>query len=158
SSDTPAMKRVEEQSRLAAATFLPVMILGEPGTGKHWLARLIHQLGPRRDQPFCRLECGRLPADILRAWFDPSGPSQLSAFGTVYLQDVSGLPREFQDRLRQRLEANDESRPRLLASLSVDPGEEIQAGRLLPELHCALSVLTITLLPLRERLDDLPRL
>jgi transcriptional regulator with PAS, ATPase and Fis domain len=59
-SQLTAMERVREQARLAARVRTPVTIVGEAGTGKHWLARAIHQAGPTRDRSFASLHCREL--------------------------------------------------------------------------------------------------
>src|SRR5262249_30173621 len=64
-SDWPPLRRVADQVRLAAGCRSPVLLVGEPGTGKRWLARTIHQEGPTREQTFATLDCGALPAAAL---------------------------------------------------------------------------------------------
>src|SRR4051794_5555331 len=61
SSRLPAVRRLAEQVRLAAGVTVPVLLLGEPGTGKQALARAIHYLGPSRERAFAALDCARLP-------------------------------------------------------------------------------------------------
>jgi PAS domain S-box-containing protein len=155
--DVPAMRRVAEQVRLASRTNVPVLLLGESGSGKEWLARTIHKEGPEREKPFIVLDCHHLPAAAL-AWtlFGTPGLAQRGG-ATLYLKCPSSLPRELQARLcEQFAEAGDESHwPRLLAGSSGDMLAEVKAGRLLEEFHCLLSPLTIQVPPLRERLGDL---
>src|SRR5262249_62411361 len=59
-SEVPALHRVVEQVRLAAASNVPILLQGEAGVGKHWTARVIHRQGPRRGRPFVRLACAPL--------------------------------------------------------------------------------------------------
>jgi DNA-binding NtrC family response regulator len=159
--DLPAMRRVIEQVRLSAATHSPALLLGERGTGKHWLARCIHQQSSRREAAFVTVDCARLPeralADILLG--EGSIDRRLRA-GTVYVREPARLPREMQERLARLAcswkESSNSQLPVLLAGSTSDPQEDLRAGRLLGELHCLLSPLTITLPPLRERLQDLP--
>src|SRR5262245_41900507 len=64
-SKVPAVQRAVEQARVAASVAAAVLIVGETGAGKQWLARAIHQLGPRREEPFAVIDCARLPdADL----------------------------------------------------------------------------------------------
>lgn len=157
-SDLPSLRLIADQVRLAVTTRVPVLLLGEPGTGKHWLARLIHHEGANRDKAFLRLDCARLPASVLEGMFGGVSAFLLASAGTIYFEEVAHLPREQQDRLGRWLASLEQSGPRILAGLSADPQEQIRSGRLLPELHCALSPLAIALPPLRDRLADLPQL
>lgn len=153
-SETPALRRVREQARLAAQTRLPLTLVGAAGTGKHWLARAIHLAGPGRQAYFARLDCGRLPASALADVLFAPGPRRL-ALGTLYLHEPSDLPRELQERLVQLLQAETADGPRWMAGYRDDPLAAVQAGTLLEELYCLLSPLTVELPPLRERLADL---
>jgi len=163
--DLPALQRVAEQVRLASRTSAPVLLLGEPGTGKEWLARTIHQESPSRELAFAGLECGRLPPVALEAvLFGPAGLRRVGV-GTLYLKEPQRLPRELQARVVDLLRSTSKVAPgspapalRILAGCGCDPVEEVRAGRLLADLHFALSTLTISLPPLRERLADLPAL
>jgi transcriptional regulator with PAS, ATPase and Fis domain len=153
--ELPAMRRLIEQARLASQGRMPVTLVGEPGTGKHWLARAIHHAGPTRDRSFAGLDA-RLPPAVLAGLLFESAGRRL-ALGTVYLREPAELPRDLQDRLAQQLRGADEAGagPRLIVGHRADPSEAVRAGRLQPELHCAASTLTIHLPPLRERLADL---
>ena len=156
-SDIPAMRLVQEQVRLAAQGRASVLLVWEPGTGKQWLARTIHQESAGRENPFFGLDCQHLSAGAL-AWalFGPPGVAQRPN-ATLYLQEPAALPRELQDRLCE-LVVQSGTRPRLLGGFSTDPAADVAAGRLLPEFHCLLGQLTIRLPPLRERRGDLPAL
>jgi DNA-binding NtrC family response regulator len=155
--DVPAMRRVAEQMRLAAQTQAPVLLRGEPGSGKEWIARTIHQASPGRERSFAALDCSRLPEAALEAvLFGPAGLLR-AGIGTLYLKEPQRLPRELQARVLDLL-ATTSTLPGLhvLAGCGSDPGEEVRTGKLLPDLHFALSTLTISLPPLRERLAELP--
>jgi transcriptional regulator with PAS, ATPase and Fis domain len=159
SSAPPALRRVAEQARLASQGRMPVTLVGEAGTGKHWLARAIHQGGAARERSFAVLDCRTLPALLLDdLLLEPRGGRM--AFGTVYLPEPAELPRELQERLAHVLIQGDEAsdRPRIIVGHCTDPAEIVRAGRLIEELHCAASTLTIPLPPLRERLADLDAL
>jgi two-component system response regulator AtoC len=155
-SQLTAMVRVREQVCLAARERTPVSIVGEPGTGKHWLARAIHQAGPTRDRSFACLHCRELsPVQLGEMLFEPRG--RRLSFGTIYLREPAEMQRELQDVLARMLMASDHGpdEPRIIVGHSRDPGEAVRAGRLLDDLHHALTTLTISLPPLRERLADL---
>lgn len=149
-SDVPAMVRLREQVRLAAQTRLPVSLVGPPGTGKQWLARAIHHLGPDREKPFACLDCARLPPNVLVDLMLGTGlPPHLA---TVYLHQADRLPRDLQERLQQRLET--EVGPRVLAGFEHDPYKAVRAQQVLNELYCRLSPLVLMVPPLKERMDD----
>lgn len=157
-SELPAMQRVVEQVRLASQSSVPVLLVGEPGTGKQWVARTVHQLSEQREAPFVALDCSRLPAlaleDVLLGEHQPA-----QRRGVVYLKEPASLSRDLQDQLCQWLSHGEEAEPnrwRVMAGCSVDPALELRAGRLREDLYCQLSLLTIALPPLRERLADLP--
>ena len=154
---SPVLARLHEQARLAAQTRLPIALLGEAGSGKEWLARAIHVRSERRQRPFACLDAVRLPTELLgETLFGPR--TQKLGLGTVYLRDLDALPREWQARLAETLQVGENADfPRIIVGLCRDTGAAIQAGRLLAELYCAVSPVTITLPPLRERLAQLPR-
>jgi DNA-binding NtrC family response regulator len=157
--DAPALRRLAEQVRLAAATTAPVLLVGEPGTGKQTLARRIHYEGPARERSFAALDCVRLPAAALA---EVLFGGAAGALGAIYLHEPSHLPRDFQLRLCEQLRATADTiaapQPRILAGCGADPVEEVRAGRLLDELYSSLAVLTLSLPSLRERTADLPSL
>jgi PAS domain S-box-containing protein len=154
---TPALNRVLEQARLAAGARLPITLLGEAGSGKEWLARAIHARSELRQRFFACLDAARLPAALLgETLFGPR--SRLFGLGTVYLRQPDALPREWQSRLADTLQVRENSDfPRVVVGFCSDPAAAIQAGKLLAELYCAVSPVTIELPPLRARLGELPR-
>ncbi len=154
----PSLQRVAQQVLLANQSDYAVLIEGESGTGKRWVARTIHYQGPSAEGPFIALDCKRLPAEALAAvLFGEDKRGTLGPRGTCYLAEPSHLPRDVQARLCDVLGERAAGR-RLLAGTSLDLREEARAGRLLEELHCALSTLVISLPPLRERKADLAAL
>jgi PAS domain S-box-containing protein len=154
---SPILDRLHEQGRLAAQTRVPITLLGEPGSGKEWLARAIHARSELRQRSFAALDAARLPAPLLgETLFEPR--SRQLGLGTVYLRDPDALPREWQSRLAETLRLGENPEfPRIIVGFCRDPGVEIQSGRLLSELYWAVSSLTIALPPLRDRLGELPR-
>jgi DNA-binding NtrC family response regulator len=159
--DSAPLQRVREQARLAAEVRLPVLLIGEAGVGKEWLARAIHQRSPARHRSFARLDCARLPPQaVAEILFGPR--HLLFSVGSVYLRESGSLPREAQERLAKILATHAEEEgaalPRFLLGMRGDPEEAVRSGRLLEELYCRASTLTISVPPLRARLDELPRL
>jgi DNA-binding NtrC family response regulator len=157
----PAQRRLVGQVRLAAEVETPVLIVGEAGAGKEWLARTIHHHGRAAERTFAAVDCARLPpAALAAALFAEPGLCYRAHVGSLYLGEPQRLPRELQAKLCELLASPPPAgaasrRPRLLAGCSADPQGEVRAGRLLEELHCALSPLMIVVAPLRERPADL---
>src|SRR5262245_3450010 len=156
-SNVPAVTRAVTQARLAAQTQAAVLILGEPGTGKRWWARAIHELGPRKEKAFAALDCGRLPAEAVeQALFGDAGLISSGLAGTVYLGEPGSLSRDLQARLAEVLAEPPPTR--VIAGSVSDLTTEVRSLRVLEEFRCRLSTLVIELPPLRERLVDLTAL
>jgi DNA-binding NtrC family response regulator len=164
----PAHRRLLEQIRLAAASSVPVLVVGERGTGKRQVARTIHQYGPGSQRPLLAFDCEALPAEILERELFGAGdadaprasPSaglkrpRLSLLGgsTLLIRDIECLPRDLQVRLVDALDSG----IRLLATSTLEPDAALREERLRPELYFALTALVVRLAPLRERRDELP--
>jgi PAS domain S-box-containing protein len=155
----PAHCRLLEQVGAAATTSVPVLIVGEPGTGKRLVARVIHQQGPRRNAPILSFDSATLPAEVLeRELFGTAGEQgtaprlSLPEGSTLLIGDILDLPRDLQERLA----AIPNERIRLIATTAGDPDEALRTELLRPDLYYALTTLVIRLLALRERQDDLP--
>jgi transcriptional regulator with AAA-type ATPase domain len=159
-------RRSVEQARLAAQNRYPVLLQGEAGTGKEWLARAIHNAGPAREQTFIALDCEQLPpACVSEVFYGEHVLEGRLAVGTLYLREPGFLPREFQARLVEfvRETTLPSSRliplPRVVAGTRFPPpAGSADTGRLHEDLYHALAVQTISLVPLRQRPADLPAL
>jgi DNA-binding NtrC family response regulator len=166
----PFHRRLLDQVRLAAASTIPVLIVGEPGTGKRHVARIIHQQGPNCQQPLIPFDCESLPAQILeRELFggdrlhgraipndsqsNVAGRPRLSFVvgATLLTHEVLTLPRDLQLRLVSALD----TRVRLLATTVNDPDLALEREQIRPELYFALTGLVLRLRPLRERHSEL---
>ncbi len=154
-------RRLLDQVTAASTTAVPVLIVGEPGTGKLLVARTIHHRGSHRTAPVLIHDCKTLPPEVLeRQLFGlPLEPSRRSIAGvegaTVLVDEVLELPRDLQARLVSGLE---DGRVRLIATTSGDPDLALRSEQLRPDLYYTLTTLVIRVRPLRERLDELPLL
>lgn len=150
-------RRLLDQIATAAATSVPVLVVGEPGTGKRTVARTIHQQSARRQAPILPIDCASLPAEVLeRQLFggDLAARLNLPEGSSLMIGDILDLPRDLQSRLVATLDPH----VRLLALTAGDPEAALQAERLRPDLYYAVTTLVIRLRPLRERLDEIPLL
>ncbi len=156
----PEHRRLLDQVAAAASTAVPVLILGERGTGKLLVARTIHQRGPRHQAPMYAYDCKALPPEVLeRELFGgPNGPPARETLApdgaTLLIGDILDLPRDLQARLAAILGGRD----RLIATSAGDPEAALKADRLRPDLYYPMTTLVLRLRPLRDRLDELPLL
>ena len=160
-------QRVLDGVDAAVATSIPVTIVGGAGTGKRFVARLIHQRSPRRQMPLLGYDCQAIAPEILeRELFGGLGPAAggedwgrlIAPEGaTVVLGDVLQLPRDLQSRLAAGLTRTPRS-VRLIATTTGNLDAAWQAERLRSDLYHALTTLVIRLRPLRDRLEELPLL
>jgi DNA-binding NtrC family response regulator len=174
---SPAMKEVlKVASRLASVTS-PVLVEGESGTGKDLLAHFIHYRGPRRDGPFLKIHCPSIPEDLLEselfghekgAFTDArhakAGKIELADGGTLYFDQVHDLQPSLQAKLLRVVEERRFERlggtrtievdVRFISSASQDLRQAVAAGTFRDDLYHRLSVVPLTLPPLRDRRDD----
>ena len=178
---SPGMEALFEQMRRVAPTRSNVLIIGESGTGKELIANAIHRNSPRRDERFLAINCGAIPSDILeselfgheRGSFTGAigrkiGKFELAHRGTLFLDEISELYPELQVKLLRVLEERRVMRVggsdlievdfRLVAATNKDLEREIAEGRFREDLFYRLKVVTLTIPPLRDRLDDIPLL
>ncbi len=174
---SPAMRRVTEEVELLAGSDLPVLVLGETGTGKEVVARAIHARSRRRDQPLIHVNCAALPESIAEselfghargaftgATEARAGRFELADGGTILLDEVGELPLGVQAKLLRALQNGELQRvgadrtvrvdARVLAATNRDLAEEVRAGRFRADLYHRLSVYPLHLPPLRERRED----
>lgn len=153
---TPAMQSLFRTVARVVNTDLPVIVAGEPGTGRSTLAQALHALSARRDGPLVRVGPTDAAGTLAVAFAGARG-------GTLVLEDPAALEPAVQARLAGLIEAEetgpDRARAlRLVATTGPDPQGDADAGRLRPDLYYRLAGMVLALPPLRERLDDLPAL
>ncbi len=178
-SESPAMRRVLDLVRRTAPTEANVLILGESGTGKSVVARMLHALSPRAEEPFITVNVGAVPESLFeaeffghtRGAFTGAAETRLGRFdlahrGTLFLDEVVTAPPAAQAKLLRVLETG-EFEPvgsprtrkvdvRILAASNSDLAAEVAAGRFREDLLYRLNTVEIRLPPLRQRFEDIP--
>lgn len=161
-----AMGKLRTLVPLVAASDSGVLLVGEAGTGREHLARMIHAAGPRAGKPFAAVGC---PGYAWQDGFDElfggegrPGVLESGAEGSVYLASIDELPLGVQGRLARFVEDAAHGAipkaPRLIASSRHDLQRAVRHGRFRRDLYYRLSVVTVRLPPLRERREDIPLL
>jgi transcriptional regulator with PAS, ATPase and Fis domain len=159
-----------------------VLLLGETGTGKELLAHAVHNTSPRAHKPFISINSAAIPEALLEAEFFGTAPGaftgadrkgrhgklHLAEGGTLFLDEIGDMPLPLQSKLLRVLQEKEyepvgsnqllKSDVRLIAATSTDLEAAIKRGEFRADLYYRLSVLPITVPPLRERLDDIPAL
>jgi DNA-binding NtrC family response regulator len=160
----PAHRRLIDQVTTAALTFCPLLVQGEPGSGKRLVARMIHQKGAHAHAPFVQVDVEALSSRDLERSILPDGQAIPNSGSEGYISgtslaigDVLALPRDVQARLAERLEAPPGA-IRIIGLTGSDPDQARREDRLRDDLYYALTSMVIRLPPLRARLDELPLL
>jgi len=174
----PASARVLELARKVAETSTTLLLTGESGAGKDHLARLIHELSPRRDAPYLKIDCASLPHELVeselfgheRGAFTGAverklGRLEMAGGGTIVLDEVAALAPSTQSKLLRVLEERAFERlggtetlrieARLVALTNADLARAVSEGHFREDLFFRLNVLTIAVPPLRERPADI---
>ena len=169
-----ALRKLVDEARKATASH--VLLVGERGTGREFLARQIHSWSPRASEPFVVVRCCALPpsfleGEIFGSWDSSEGQCHrgaldLAAGSSLLLEEVDRLPHPVQLALIRLLEHGEYQRVgsrhvipstvRVLVTLDRLPAEAVKSGALLPEVASLLSRCTIELPPLRDRREDIP--
>ena len=174
-----AMQQVRSLIERVARGMAPVMVQGESGTGKELVARALHDVSSRADQPFIAVNCGAIPEQLLEAEFfgyrkgaftgaaeDRHGFFQAAQDGTLFLDEIGDLPLAMQSKLLRAIQersvrqigavAEQPVNVRIVSATHKDLALEVQEGRFRQDLYYRLNVIQLRIPPLRERLDDLP--
>jgi transcriptional regulator with GAF, ATPase, and Fis domain len=173
-----AMRRLFDLVKRVAKSSSDVLIEGESGTGKELIATEIVRLGGRADKPLVIVDCGAVSPQIIEselfghvrgsftgATRDREGAFESADGGTVFLDEIGELPLDMQPKLLRALAAREVRRigdnrvrkvdVRVLAATNRQLEREVNSGRFREDLYYRLSVLTVRVPPLRERVDDL---
>jgi len=176
--ESPPMRMLRKQIAKLARSQAPIYISGESGSGKELVARLIHEQGPRCEQPFVPVNCGAIPSELMESEFfghrkgsftgasqDKQGLFQAADGGTLFLDEVADLPLPMQVKLLRAIqekavrplgEAREQSVDvRVLCATHKDLADEVAAGRFRQDLYYRLNVIELSVPPLRERREDI---
>jgi formate hydrogenlyase transcriptional activator len=176
-----ALRKVLDQVAIVAPTGSTVLLHGETGTGKELIARALHNLSPRRDRTFVRLNCAAIPSGLVEselfghergaftgALMQKRGRFELADHGTLFLDEIGDIGMDLQPKLLRALQEREFERlgstktiqvdVRLIAATHRDLAAMIQERQFREDLFYRLNVFPIEIPPLRERREDIPLL
>ncbi len=179
--NSECMDQLRKQIRKLARSQAPVYISGESGSGKERVARMIHLLGPRKDQPFVPVNCGAIPSELMESEFfghkkgsfsgafeNKEGLFQAADGGTLFLDEVADLPLAMQVKLLRAIQekavrAVGEQKERtvdvrILSATHKDLVQLVEQGVFRQDLYYRINVIELQVPPLRARGQDIPLL
>jgi DNA-binding NtrC family response regulator len=177
--NSPVMRQVFEKIRSVAPTISTVLLVGETGTGKGVLARIIHNHSTRSNAQFISVHCGAIPDTLLEselfghekgaftgATKRKMGKFEIAKDGTIFLDEIATLTTPAQIKLLQILQDKIfhrvggeqilEANVRIIAATNMDLSEMVAAGQFRNDLYYRLNVFPIEIPPLRDRKEDIP--
>lgn len=175
------LRDAAERAAIAAECDVPVLLLGETGTGKELFAKLIHRISDRRDRPIVPVNCAAIPKELVESFLfghakgaftdantNQKGKFEIADGTTLFLDELAELTSEsqakllrvLQDGLVEPLGATTARKVdvRIVAATNRNLQEEVAAGRFREDLYYRLNVVQIRLPPLRERNQEIPSL
>jgi two-component system, NtrC family, response regulator HydG len=176
---SPLMKQVFDLIKNVAQSDAPVIILGESGTGKELVAEAIHEIGPRKNRPFVKVNCAALNESLLEselfghvkgaftgALRGRAGRFEAAQGGDLFLDEIGDLPLVTQVKLLRVLEEKviervGDNRPvsvdvRIITATNRNLKALVEKGRFRDDLYFRINIIPITLPPLRDRINDIP--
>jgi len=175
------LRHAAEQAGIAAGSHLPVLLMGETGTGKERFAHLIHRLSLRSDKPMVAINCAAIPESLAESYLfghlkgafsgahgDQKGMFESAHRGTLFLDEIAELSLEVQAKLLRVIQDGAVQRlgstvprqvdVRLIAASNRELGKEVSSGRFREDLFFRLEVVQIKLPALRDRRNEIPEL
>jgi two-component system response regulator AtoC len=176
-----SVQKIRELISLVSETGFSVLLLGETGTGKEVVARLLHAASSRRDKRFVKVNCAALPLTLLESElfgyekgaftgadkFKP-GKFEIASDGVIYLDEIGDMPLVLQAKLLEVLQSGEfarlggtdvvKVRTWVIASTNHDLEKDMKEGKFREDLYYRLNIIKIEMPPLRERKEDLPLL
>lgn len=172
-----AMRRILHDVQALSAADLPVLVMGETGTGKELVARALHEAGPRRAAPFVPVNCPAIPETLFESTLfghvkgaftgadqDRKGLVELAGEGSIFLDEIGDLPLSIQPKLLRFLESGEFQRmgsgkvhfsnARIISATNRDLGELSAQRQFREDLIMRISAFRLDLPPLRERRED----
>lgn len=179
--ESQAIKKIKEFIPTIAETNCNVLIIGETGTGKECMARIIHELSPRKTGPFIVLDCTLLQETIFEsevfgyekgaftgAYTSKKGLVELADGGTLFIDEVGELPLSLQKKFLRFVQEKTfmrvggtkflKSDVRIISATNKNLEEEVKKGNFRADLYFRLNTIVIKIPPLRERREDIPLL
>jgi len=179
--DGPATAALRALVERAAPSDVPILVLGENGTGKELVARAIHDLSPRRREPFIRMNCAAVPAELVEselfghekgafsgALAQRRGRFEQADGGTLFLDEIGDMPAAMQAKLLRVLQDGEITRVggtgvvkvdvRLISATNREIESLLRDGRFREDLYYRIDTVTIRTPPLRDRPGDVPAL
>jgi len=173
-----SIQKIRELITLVADTGFSVLLLGETGTGKEVVARLLHAASSRRDKRFVKVNCAALPLTLLESElfgyekgaftgaekFKP-GKFEIASDGVIYLDEIGDMPLVLQAKLLEVLQSGEFARlggtevvkvsTWVIASTNHDLEKDMKVGKFREDLYYRLNIIKIEMPPLRQRKEDL---
>ncbi|MDZ4686486.1 MAG: sigma-54 dependent transcriptional regulator [Planctomycetaceae bacterium] len=176
--NSPQLKQVLMDLEVAARHDVSILLIGETGAGKTYLSRLIHEVSPRRMEPFLPVACGALPNDLIEselfghvkgsftsAHQDKEGKFIAARRGSILLDEIDVLGLEQQVKLLRVIETGEfepvgsnqtqHSKARLIVASNLELQPLVEQGRFRPDLYYRLNMLKFVIPPLRHRKMDI---
>ncbi|WP_319471559.1 sigma-54 dependent transcriptional regulator [uncultured Pseudodesulfovibrio sp.] len=179
--EAPAMRTFLDRLERAARSSAGILLLGESGTGKEKAARLLHDNSPRADGPFTVVDCGSTQPTLLESELfghvkgsfthavkDKKGLIEEADGGTLFLDEIGNISTEMQTRLLRFLQEGTIRRVgdtkertvscRVIAATNANLADKVRDGQFREDLYYRLKIVTLTIPPLRNRVEDIPLL
>lgn len=176
---SPAMEELRQQVDRVAQVDVPVLLLGESGVGKEFVARALHARSPRSQSTFLKVNCAALPSELLESELfgyeagaftgavkSKPGQFELCEHGTILLDEIGEMPSTLQAKLLHVLQDQQFSRlggrrtltvdVRILAATNIDIQKALSEKLFRPDLYYRLNTITLRIPALRERREDIP--